>query len=375
MGILNTFQGKVNDANNLISNPFSAKLVPPFDGADFQGGFIIEEILSNGNTGELVTLIGNMMPKIPFTFGGKQRVKKEYYAGYSEPAVHVLGSEENDLTISGTFKDKRYKDLSLKDVATEIQKLVDSIRIRGNLVRIRMGEFERYAIILETKFDMRRLSNLDYSITFSIIGFNAPENAKHLQRSKEFPFSINKDLIQAAAEFQAENDNIPDSIPRSIGDQIKALTSTVAVAIGTVTGFVDNVMATAEDVRSSLARAKGLIKYTQGKLNGYKRTLGAMNHFDLNAPITARYQSARFYTGSIARAGTLTALLERLRQRLAALRADTPMGRHLVRQGDTLQKIAIKWYGSQDSWRKIYDYNNLASTDLSTVQILQIPRP
>lgn len=374
MALLNTFQGKVNDANNFIKNPFESRLDVPFDGADFPGGFIIEEILSSGQTGELVTLMGNMMPKVPFVFGGKQRIKKEHYAGYSEPTLHVLGSEEDDITIKGTFKDKRYKDPEMKNVATEIQQLLDSIRIRGNLVRISMGEFERYAVISQCQFDLRRLSNLDYSITFAIIGFNAPTNARYLQKNKEFPFSINRDLIQAAEDFQAENDNIPDSVPRSIGDQIRELTSTIATAVATVTGFVDNILATAEDVRSSVARAKGLIKYTQGKVNAYKRTVGGLDHYDIDHPLTTRYQSAKFYTGGVAAASTLASVLERLRQRLAALRENTPIGRHLVRQGDTLQKIAIKFYGSPDNWRRIYEYNNLQTTDLSAVAILQIPR-
>lgn len=374
MSLVNGFQGKVNSLQNTIRNPFETSVEPPFDGNDFAEGMLIQEILNSGSEGDRVRLVGNLMPQVPFKFGGSQRIKKEYYSGYSEPTMHVLGPEETDITINGEFKDKRYTNRELKNIATEFQQQIDAIRIRGNVVRITMGEFDRYCIILRTDFEMQRLSKVKYSITFSIIGFNAPKNARFLQRSKEIPFAINKDLIDAAIGFQETNSNIPDSVPRSIGDQITALTSDVAGAIGTVTGFVDQILSTVQDVQKSVTRAKGLIKYAQNKLRTYKRTVGAFKAFDDTAALTGRYESAKFYTGALRQSASLTALLQRLKARVAQLNSELPLARHLVVVGDNLQKIAIKFYGSPDNWKKIYDYNNLTTTELSVGSLLEIPR-
>lgn len=372
MSLLNGFGGKVTDTANFLKNPFSTTVEPPFDGNDFPDGFYIEEILENGLPGETIRLFGNMMPKIPFTFGGGQRMKKDFYSGYSEPVMQVFGSQEDDLTITGELKDKRYN-RDLKGVSSDIQQLLDGIRLRGNLVRIVLGEFERYAIMSQTKFDMDKLSRIQYSITFSVIGFNAPTNARFLQRSREVPFDINRELIQQALDFQEFNKNYPEEIPRSIADKINEITGTVAGAIATVTDFIDGLTA-AGDILRSINRAKGLIRYTQGKLKTYKETLGSFNPFNESQSAVGKYKSSKFYSSGIANAVALTSLLERLRAQLKNVIPNTPLGRHLVINGDNLQKISVKFYGTADNWKKLYDYNNLSSTELRVGSVLEIPR-
>lgn len=373
MSLLNGFGGKIDAAKNFIKNPFSVDAVVPLDGHDFPDGFAIEEILETGEIGENIRLFGNMMPQIPFTFGGSQRMKKDYYPGYSEPVVQVLGSEEDDLVINGEFKDKSYK-RDLKGVSSDIQQLIDGMRIRGNVVRVAMGEFERYGIILKTKFDMDKLSKIKYTITFSIIGFNAPTNARFLQQTREVPFNINRDLIQQAQDFQELNDNIPDDIPRSIADQLNSLTSAVAGAVATVTNFVDGIVSTAQDIQKSVTRAKGLIKYAQNKVRSYKELAGSFQPFNDQQALTGKYKSAKFYSSAISGASSLTAILEKLKAQVSNITPTVPLSRHLVVSGDNLQKISLKFYGTADNWKKIYDYNNLGTTELVIGSLLEIPR-
>lgn len=383
MSLLNGFQGEVNSLINKIKNPFNQNVNSIVDGQDFPEGFKINEILPSGGNGEKIVLTGPWMPKIPFTFGGSQRIKKEFYSGYSEPTVQVFGPEETDITINGLFKEKHFnrnfgrtdQDFNkFKNISTEIQQQVDAMRIRGNVVRLQLGEFERYAIIKETKFDMERLSRVGYSITFSIIGFNAPKNAIFLQRKKEIPFGINKELIALANKFNLAASSIPKSVPQSIADVINGLVNEVAQVIATVTNFVDQIFSTVQDIKTAINRVKGLIKYAQQKLNSYKRQVGAIFSFDPSTSITGRYSSARYSSSGIAAASGLTALLERLRAQFSTLINDLPLARNLVKQGDTLQKIAIKFYGNANDWKKIYDYNNLNSTDLVPGIMLEIPR-
>lgn len=374
MSILNT-SGGIQDK---IRNPFQKSVDVPFDGNDFPDGFLIEEILDNGDIGDKIRLFGNQMPKVPFTFGGAQRVKKEYYSGYSEPTMQVMGGEEDDITINGTFKDKRKdpvtKDKRFKNISTEIQQLLDGIRLRGNLVRIAMGEFERYCILQKTKWDMKMLSNIDYAITFSIIGFNAPKNAQFLEQTREVPFAINKELINQAQMLQESAKLYPTSVPLSIGDAIGQLTNLVAGVIATVTGFVDQIISTVNDVQKSISRVKGLIKHAQNKLREYKNFIGSIRPFDSNQALTGKYTSSRYYSSLLSSSRALTALLERMKRQINGLSNTLPLARHLTVAGDTLQKISIKFYGFGDNWKKIYDFNRLTTTELTSGKVLEIPR-
>lgn len=374
MSILNGFQGQVNSLVNKIKNPFEKQVSSDFTAPDFPDGFKISEILPTGSNGDKIVFIGNWMPKIPFTFGGTQRMKKEFYSGYSEPTVQVFGPEESDITINGLFKDKRFSNIALRNISTEMQQKVDAMRIRGNIVRLQLGEFERYAIIKETKFDMDRLSRVGYAITFSIIGFNAPKNAIFLQRKKEVPFAISKELNDLTKAFAEASGKVPKTVPQSIADIINGLTNDVAQVIGTITNFVDQIFSTVQDIKTAVNRIKGLIKYAQQKLNAYKRQVGALVSFDPTISITGRYSNAKYATSSIASSSSLSSLLERLRAQFATLVNDLPLARNLVKQGDTLQKIAIKFYGNANDWKKIYDFNNLTSTDLTPGVMLDIPR-
>lgn len=374
MGVLNAFEGQVNKITNKIKNPFDISIEPDFDAADFPDGFKITEILQTGETGEKLVLAGNWMPKVPFTFGGSTRMKKDYYSGYSEPAIQIFGPEESDITINGLFKDKRFSNLELKNISSDVQQQLDGMRIRGNIVRIQLGEFERYAVIENTKFDMERLSRIGYQINFSVIGLNAPKNAKFLQRRKEIPFGINKELIDEATAFQIAATTIPDSIPRSIGDIINSVSSDVASSINVVTNFVDAVFSTVQDIQTAVNRVKGLIAYAQKKLDTFKRQLGSIAAFGLDLLIPDRYEIAGYTTSIISYASLLTSLLERLRAQFSTVINDLPLARKFIRSGDTLQKIAVKYYGNANDWKKIYDYNDLTNTDLVPGSLLEIPR-
>lgn len=375
MGVLNSISGSVNSAQNFIKNPFTADVSTSFRKPDFPNGFIIQEIVDgNEDAGKTITLLGNQLPKIPFSFGGGQRVKKDFYSGHSEPAIQVLGSEEKDVTITGILKDKNYSDPELYGASTELQQLIDSVRIRGNVVKITLGEWLRYAIITETKFDLDNLARVSYSITFAVIGFNPPKNAKFTAGPREIPFAINEELIAKAQELQAEFSSIPKEIPRSIADILNDAISTVSGVVATVTGFVDSIVSTVQDIQKSVQRALGLIKYAQTKLNSYKKLIGGFDPFSATGTLTGRYESAKFYNKQISLSASMTALLERLKARLKSLVNNSPLLTHLIINGDNLQKISVKYYKNPDNWKKIYEYNNLNSTELVIGKTLDIPR-
>lgn len=379
MGLLDTTANSITGAGDFIKNSLSSdKPVPRPPDPDFKGGFRIVEI-QNGRrlTAETVTLIGNLMPFQPFNFGGEQKVVKNYYPGNSEPTAQVLGPQEKDVVIKGRFKDKKYKTPEARGVAYELQQQIDAIRIRGNLVEITMGEWQRYGFLIDTDWNLKTKADIDYQLTFTIIGFNPPLRCQQVQGQKEVPFEINKELISRLAEFQAEINNVPETVPQSIGDIIREAVSDVSNVISSVTGFIDDVLGTVEDVTQAIDRAQGVVKFAQLEVLRFKNRVGAIgltsNSFDVGNQGFNNTNRA-YITGAVSSSFDLMAFLAELRDRLAQLIATSPLARVRVKSGDSLQAMASKFYNDPGEWERIYDHNGLTTTDLEIGVVLEIPR-
>ncbi len=389
MGLINTkidLKEGFDVLKNQLLGPFTKKKLTPAEvraahaRADFPGGFNFVEIEEGKEkTKEHVQLLGTYMIHAPFEFGGEQRLSKNYYPGQSEPTVHVLGPRESDITVKGRLYDKRFKFDEFFGVAQEFQELIDSIRIRGNLLRINLGDIQRFGFLEKTKFTMKNKADIEYELMFSIIGFNPPKQHLLLNRTNEIPFSINKSLIRAAEGFQNSYTNLPPSMPRSLADQFRELTSEVAGAIKLVTDFVDTVFSTVDDLKSAASRALGLIKYARNKCLDYQRrvaafpTLGASLN-PASKGVASGYLNAKYTFDGLSAVVGLAAILAVLQKQFEGIAKTVPLARHRIVAGDTLQSIAIKFYNDSAKWSLIYDHNHLTTTVLNVGQVLEIPR-
>lgn len=368
---------------------------------DFKNGLQLIEIEDGVELeNEQVILRGSDMPFMPFTFGGTQKLVKDYYPGNTEPTVQVLGPRENNITIKGRLKAKTINTTqsqdkeSFRNYPQEMQQLIEAMRIRGNLIRMVMGEFQRYGFIEEAVFPMKTLADIDYEITFSIIGFNAPRNCKIIAVTKQVPFDINKDLINEVQAFQTSatdrlptiedltstNDPFEPTLRPSIAQQINDLTNEVAERINLVTDYVDSILTNIDEIRLSIDRAEGLIRNARITVTRYINRIGSFDIFGdrvLEDPngIAPAYKNAAYLSTNISEANRLSALLERLREQLSTTFATVPIARHRIITGDNLQKLAVRYYQNVDHWEDIYDHNRLETTDLSTLvgEILEIP--
>jgi nucleoid-associated protein YgaU len=66
--------------------------------------------------------------------------------------------------------------------------------------------------------------------------------------------------------------------------------------------------------------------------------------------------------------------LDIMRQKFEQIKEDKPKARHLIKNGDTLQTLSVKYYGSVDSWNKIKNHNKLTSTELEKNTVIEIPK-
>lgn len=398
MGLLDlSLKDAANDFTQRIRDPFDKFFASPtnvkaaLERNDFKNGFNVIEIQDGRElTREKLQFVGQWMPQVPFTYGGSQKIVKDYYPGNSEPTAQVLGPRENNIVIRGRFKAKRFPvsigDNDLEEIRRspeEMTQLVDAMRIRGNLVRIYMGEFQRYGFVENTNFDMRNLSDINYEIEFSIIGFNAPSDCKIVSTENKIPFDINKELITAVNEFQSQGLVIPDSMDRSLASQLRDLISDVATAVNLVTNFVDTVLDEAEALRQTVARAQGLIQNARNnvtrlinRVGSFSSTGGIVFSAPAGTGISSGYINNSYLNATQSNAFSLTALLADLSEQIARISATEPIARHRVQGGDTLQKLAVKFYNDKEQWSEIYDHNQLQSSDLELIkgEVIEIPR-
>jgi hypothetical protein len=379
VSLLNSAASSVNSARDFVAQKTSFNnSVQPNPAPDFPEGFQFVEIVDGREvTADKVALIGNLMPKQPFTFGGEQNVVKEYYPGNSEPVVQVLNPQEDDLVVQGRFYDKKYQDPIARGIALELQQQIDGIRIRGNLLKITLGELVRYGFLQKTEFNMKTVADIEYQLTFALVGFNAPRQCSLVETQRQVPFEINKELLSQLESFQAQANAVPVSTPQSIADVLRDGISDVAGVVSAVTGFVDDIVSQVEDVTSVIDRAVGLIRHAQGEIVRFQQRIGRISYQVQslqNLTIGVRATSNGFIANTQAGGNDLQSLLASLRERFEQIRATTPLSRYRVKAGDSLQRIANRFYGNSAEWERIYDHNELTSTVLEVGSILEIPR-
>lgn len=412
MGLLNLdLKGGFDESIKRIKSPFDRFFQKPLNmneainRNDFPNGLEIVEF-ENGviKTNEKVILIGDSMPRDIFPLGGNQQLVKDYYPGNTEPTVQVLGPRESDIVIRGTLKAKTLARSNSAPIGTpaqiqqsqaagqnlteqlrqfpkEQQELIDAIRIRGNVVRLTMGDIQRFAFLENTEFNVKTLAEIDYTLTFFIIGFNPPSDCKVLGRARTVPFDINKELINAAVSFQAVAANQPVTIPRSLSEQLNEAIGLVAEAVSVVTDFVDNVLNEVDDLKGAVARAEGLIKNARAAVSNFNRRVGAFSpegNFDkfTGSGVGGAYINASYFSSTFTSMFALNGFLVSLLAAISQIAATEPIARHRVQTGDTLQKLASRFYDDSSQWEEIFDHNKLQSTDLATIKgsIIEIPR-
>lgn len=379
MSVLESFRGGVPALDRLqqrIRNPFQLDTQNPRRKQDFAGGFVITEILANGKEGRKIRLVGNQMPHQPFEgLGGDQRLVKQYYAGNDEASVQVLGPEEPDVVIRGMLTDRRLQDPSLYGSSTKFAESIDKMRFEGSLVKIQLGEWIRYGHIKSARFPMRTLGHLDYQITFSITGFNFPTNRSLLGQVKQSPFDVNQELLDEASRQQELAFNRPPNVNVSIFERFSGLWSDfIAEPIASVTGFVDSILTAGDDIQNSRDRILGQLRAARTNISRFNRAVGVESYSQPSLSVAEETSTAVFLAERRGETWILSSILANYTDLIVSLRDTIPLRRHLVKQGETLQNLAMRYYNDGTLWSRIYDHNSLTSTLIVPGDILEIPR-
>lgn len=375
----------------LIKNPFQQKVLPTGEmPADFPLGFCIVEFVDGVAQTPILQLVGNMMPFQPFPWGGEQKLSVEYYPGNREPSVHVMGYRDKALVIKGRFKDKRFRSPAYYGAAYQFSQLYEELIQRGNLLKFGMngsaGSWIRYGFLEKADFEMQKLSWINYEFTFTVVSDKQPVNNYFAQREKSAPTAINANLIAAATNLQQNALLVPTSMPQSLAGLINGYISTAATSINVVTGFVDDVISTAKDLQASADRALGLIKNARTfvattQLSLCKLGIGGFAGLSSSSVVTNpsknfsdSYTNIQFISEIIAALADVLTTLSLLQAKFENVSQTIPIARYRVISGDSLQKIAVRYYGNAANWEDIYKHNKLQTTVITVGQALEIPK-
>lgn len=440
MGLISGFANSVAETFGPLLNLFNSPI--PYRGQDFKEGFVIIELDKNfaqdftsdwnnflstfdaaSGTQFDPGLRGSNMPTEMFPFGGKQKLVKEYYPGNPEPAIQVLGPQENNIKVKGQFRDRKLASEDRQENYGSSYTLaiaLDDLRKRGNLLLIRLGEYSVYAYLEEAVFNLRSLGRIDYELDFSISGDSVPVNGKFVDPATALPLGPNVNLMAAAAAFETANLKVPDTMPLNLLGEINSAVGAVASAVSALTKFVEGIVTSVENVERLYERALGLIKNANASIVSLRRRMSTLALYSGTARVrgsTAISESKRIinathiyevihspsrvisnktdadkadqasrsekYTAVEATKAavrnqkgseSLESLLNAMRVQFEALARTVPRATYRVKDGDNLQVIAMKYYKDASLWEKIYSHNKLTSTVLTSGTLLEIPR-
>lgn len=359
-------------------------------------GFEILEQIEEARSPIRLLLAGNMMPFVPFEFSTEQKISEKFYPGNPEPSVQVLGSREAPLTVKGRLHDKRQNDGN--QIAYSTKNVLEAICRRGNMVRISLGDdFVRYGFLVEASFAMRNRTSMEYTLKFFLVSDTEPTQNPIIDGKKTLP----RDLT---AELQKINENMasnmllyPDGYPTDIFDRINETISDVSEQVAQVTKFIDSIISAGEKTSAALNRAVSLIASAKSFVHksaqrvaiiqldaGVRsRTLTEGTTYPLTERaypgmkkqnLTSGYRAAKSTLNTQREMASMQLLLMKVSDQLQAYLDSVSVTRHLVKAGETLQQISVKYYRDVDGWSRIYNHNKLSSTTLTEGTILEIPK-
>jgi hypothetical protein len=338
--------------------------------------------LLDERTGEvLLVLDGEFAPEAPLRIGTRLRKSRAHYHGARSQTTHVLGVEEDDLTVEGLLDDTCPG--GVPGQAARMAAQLAGVLRRGRRAVLEWGELQRPGLVDELQLDMETEGAYRYRFVFhpdeSPGAKETPWQASVWQVS-ELNFSV------MAADVQR---------PRSILDQWRSVRTRVMGAWRAANPLrlellqylwtVENTIASLSNMARDFAGVLAMSRDTAERVTQLTRSMEtAYDSFvtDLRAAVRPaaseetlddiRDQVTMEDAAGAARLAHAR-LIQMIRAALEREMGPDTTREHIVQAGQTLLHVALLYYGDADEWSRVYQTNNLTSTRLSPGQRLRIP--
>lgn len=415
--------------NNDYTAPFFSLEAQKYGGQDFPDGLVIT-ILNDDYTdsGSNIQLTGTRTPHMPFKIKSKMRIKKEYYAGKNEPIVQVLGESEDDLEITGTLTDRRYYDNqkiygtdAQKNISTGYMNTLEELKRSGKPVLLTMKDrftntpdslyrfdYTRYAILIETEFDVFRVTEIDYRLQFSLMTQYKPFSNFFTQPPQDKNLMNNADSLAIAVSTMEYIPSLyPDADTSVLGEITSAIQSFKNV-IATVTKALESLDALAQDISQQVSKFLGIFDSALAALSKLKYDVTNTTNTIKNIPDKAKKlrsaalvattsglimkpdnsiqnpnpNTSSFFSSTSNQQNaavqnppiiSVDQIIRQMRQQFINSVKYQQVKNYVVAEGDTLASIAYRFYQDQSRWTQILLYNRLKSIKLVEGMKLEIP--
>lgn len=356
--------------------------------------FIISEQTGQGRE---VRLAGRALPHRPITFEGSQRVETTWYAGSPVGSMQVLGPQEAPSTFTGEWKDKfivstnpdtgrtvnpdgvaQVNGVQTADAFT-LCSVMDDIRRGGQEVQVRWDEITRNGVLTRFKHTYDRRQDIQWEMEFTWFSQGEANTPVAFQQEVDRQ-ALGSKLQNSLAQLQAlvtapfavvdSFANVAAQAVQDFSDAAQDVASTTQSVINTITQPIDAArrsLAALTSAADALDRIRDAITMQPARAlyNGvdeaevdYGQTLAAE---DYTRRLASQARDTRYDL-----AGQALELQDRSGQQdiLAVVAA---------RDGQDLRDIANTYYGTQQQWRQLAQYNGLLTSALTAGTMVVVP--
>jgi hypothetical protein len=360
--------------------------------------FTIQELSSQtGNAGaNSLVLAGRALPHRPYRLSGEMRAESTWYPGRPAATLQMLGAKENESTIGGWWKDRFIKPTT--DFGTTVQpsgiaeangvqvadvmalaKFVDAIRRRGQLIEVTWDELTRQGYLRKFEQNWHRREDLEWEITFEWISQEKtlPPVGFHTQFSQS---DLLANLQTALTSIQAAA-IAPFQTIEAFNNAIDVATSQLSDAVDSIANASANIATAA---LSPVDAARRTLSALNSIVDGSNEIIDAVQNVPplalINSPIDVLGEGDALLASSFGRGLIRSAQNSRSiaadnidQFRVQAEQQDV-IAVFTARDVQDLRSISTQFYGTQEEWKRIMQFNGLSTSQLTAGEVVFVPR-
>jgi hypothetical protein len=355
-----------------------------------------------------VVLTGRALPYRPLTLSGSQRNTVEWYPGNPIGVAQIYGAKEEPTTINGMWKDIFLGEGNHNPYATvngapmltviDLAEEIDDIRRKGQEIVVTWLNHTRYGILSKFTQKWHNGHDMEYELEFTWIAqedislntdvpfspdtyvdlSTVPDQVQDLidQFNAPSPRLIDLGITQGGAingfatGFDEEDDgDVVDEINAlvvSIQAQSDTLNDTVSSVANTVTAPADSLRLIAGTLDALKLNAQSTRDMLEEQADGARLNIGGTFGDVLSDRAASRGSADNMSQIQVLAASQEGQVLSQIQSQVLAV--------FQARQGDSLRKVSLIYYGTSDNWQSLMLYNQLRDEALVAGQVVIVPQ-
>jgi hypothetical protein len=362
--------------------------------------FIIKEL--TGRQREL-RLTGRALPYAPLDLSGSLKAEITRYPGNPIATATVTGTEEDDTTVNGEWKDKFLRGTafvssaetstrpgpaqangSTIETVERLVELVDNIRRSGQLLQVSWGRITRRGLLTSFKQSWKNTNDCAWTCTFQWVSQGdppAPSPVVERPRPGDGHRAIRgtSNLLDASINDRPSTPTYREwfaNVNRAVA-QGQAAVNQYGNAIS---GYVGDAQAPLDLARNCMSLCGSIVGSAQEVIDlfdfvapeelffGNFRDGKIVDNFALQVEQLAYRTEAVFNARVMKRQAAIE------RRNLGATLESDLLAIYYAKRGETLREVSTTYYGSPNNWRELLLYNDLKTPELSAGQLVLVPR-